>query len=94
MKYLEQYQIVDHLWGIEESRLKSPKNPRYRLWENGVHMCGRDTIELARSYIFDKMHDGLQRDREDAEAKVHEIERAINRLGDDPFNLGRFVVEE
>lgn len=66
----------------------------HRVWYGGCGICGyQPTVEVARKVAFDYAVKQLQRMKDEHEAQLKTINDTLEKLGTDPFNLGKFAVD-
>lgn len=95
--YIETYLINGHTYGIEDYEQigdhlmpKDLQHKRFQLWLNGGGMGQFDDINEARKLLHSHALCQMNAEYRGHKERADNAQRALQKLGDDPFNLGRF----
>jgi hypothetical protein len=98
----EEFKVLDYSYGIED--FKSPGEhffdgltgiggkplPRFMLWTGGCVIGHFEDLKEAREYLFDYIRMEFRRKRAEAKAAFDRSNKILEKLGNDPLNLGQF----
>lgn len=94
--YSETYIIGGRTYGIEDYKMPGdhffPDHPhkRFRVWVGGNGFGQHDKINEARKAIYDYALSQTNTEYHAYQERMAQAQRTLQKLGDDPFNLGRF----
>lgn len=105
--YIETYEIAGRTYGIEDYEdgrpmsehffgddYKKGKSRRYKLWVNGGGFGEEKTIERARAVLHAYARKRTAAEIQKQKEELKTLEAEFKKLGDDPFRLSRFAVDE
>jgi hypothetical protein len=87
MKYIESYKVGNRVYGIADKG----KNGKFRCWVLGCCVGTHDTLPSARQHLHSYAVGDQTKQRKEAVRALDEATKNLERLGDDPFYLGRFT---
>jgi hypothetical protein len=94
--YAEAYQINGHSYGIEDYKKPGdhfmPDRPhkRFALWHGGCGIGGSEDLDEARKLLYEHALSQVRAEYHGHQERMAAANRAMEKLGNDPFNLGRF----
>lgn len=97
--YAESYIIGGHGYGIEDYTqpgdhfMPESLHKRFRIWSGGCSIGDCDTLDEARKRLHNYAVSQTRAEYHGHQERMVAAERALAKLGDDIFNLGRFRAE-
>lgn len=94
--YIETYTINGRSYGIEDYKKKGDHfmadqpHKRFRLWANGCGIFQCDDLDEARKVLHSHAVSHVNAEYHGHHERMASAQHAVQKLGDDPFNLGRF----
>jgi hypothetical protein len=95
--YRETFRIGSDTYGIEDHEqpgehfFPEERKQRFRTWHNGCGVDWADSMYEARTLIHADAVSQARMERAGHHERVVRAQRVLDRLGDDPFNLAKFM---
>lgn len=95
-RYAETYVINGRTYGIEDYSQPGdhffPEKPhkRFKLWAGGCGIGDHDSLDEARKMLHAYAYSHVNAEYHGHQERAVSAQRALQKLGGDPFNLGRF----
>ncbi len=85
--YAETYVVNGREYGIEDY---DKRHKRFDLWAGDRSIGSFDNINDARKILYTHVVSHVRAEYAGHSERAHNAKRALDKLGDDPFHLGRF----